>query len=564
MVLCIEPNGSPRKPWTAGPSPPERNLSSVAMTERTGAGSSRFPSVRIGAAVAVAVAIAFVAWLLIRNDDSSSTSATTTSSIGPTGVSQDRLRALAEEAGHPIYWAGPKNGMTYELTRTTNGRVFVRYLPSDVPVGIRQAEFTIVGTYPVPGALKVLQELAKKPGETTFSAPHQRLRGVRHVAPDERLRRLSGLEPADRGVRPVARARARADHVGRRGAGRLAARPARSLGLLPARPRRPLPRLRPVARAGKRRAPPATARASGRPDGRDPRRPVRDSRGCDRRARRAARGRARCGRPASERSVARAPGSVGVRCSRRRLRRVRGADRPLRRGDLRRLHQARRHRHLLRDDRPRDGARAQPRRPGSLDVRGDPGNDGFHRLPDRQPDAARDRPPAPLVRHRVALPALSHRACGAARARALRGAGAGRPLAASACARGLRRRPAGDPLRLRALGRDQGAGRRAPPRADRGAPAVDARGEQARTRRVASRRGLRCARLRSQSPGSGVARSRCARGHGRPSAPATAPAAEGERVRRGPRAARDPGPRGGGRLAAANRRLRQGDEPRRT
>jgi hypothetical protein len=142
------------------------------MTERTGAGSSRFPSVRIGAAVAVAIAIAFVAWFFIRNDDSSSTSATTTSSIGPTGVSQDRLRALAEEAGHPIYWAGPKNGMTYELTRTTNGRVFVRYLPSDVPVGIRQPEFTIVGTYPVPGALKVLQELAKKPGETTFSAPH--------------------------------------------------------------------------------------------------------------------------------------------------------------------------------------------------------------------------------------------------------------------------------------------------------------------------------------------------------------------------------------------------------
>jgi hypothetical protein len=143
------------------------------MTERTGAGSSRLPSVRIGAAVAVAIAIAFVAWFFIReNNDSSSTSATTTSSIGPTGASQDRLRALAEEAGHPIYWAGAKNGMTYELTRTTNGRVFVRYLPSEVPVGIRQAEFTIVGTYPVPSALKVLRELAKKPGETTFPAPH--------------------------------------------------------------------------------------------------------------------------------------------------------------------------------------------------------------------------------------------------------------------------------------------------------------------------------------------------------------------------------------------------------
>ena len=145
------------------------------MRERTGAGSNRLPGMRIGAAVAVAIAIAFVVWLLIRNNDSSSTSATTTSSIGPTGASQDRLRSLAEEAGHSIYWAGPKAGVTYELTRTTNERVFIRYLPSDVPVGIRQAEFTIVGTYPVPGALKVLEELGKKPGETTFSTPHNGL-----------------------------------------------------------------------------------------------------------------------------------------------------------------------------------------------------------------------------------------------------------------------------------------------------------------------------------------------------------------------------------------------------
>ena len=40
-----------------------------------------------------------------------------------------------------------------------------------MPVGIRQASYTIVGTYPVPNAYKVLQGLAKKPGESTFSAP---------------------------------------------------------------------------------------------------------------------------------------------------------------------------------------------------------------------------------------------------------------------------------------------------------------------------------------------------------------------------------------------------------
>jgi len=45
------------------------------MQERTGGGVSRLPRVRIGAAIAVAIAIAFVAWLLVRNnDDSSNTS----------------------------------------------------------------------------------------------------------------------------------------------------------------------------------------------------------------------------------------------------------------------------------------------------------------------------------------------------------------------------------------------------------------------------------------------------------------------------------------------------------
>ena len=124
--------------------------------------------------VAVAIAIAFVVWLVVRGGDSNTAAKPGTSTgqaSGPEATSADKLRALSVELGHPLYWAGPLPDRTYELTRTSDNRVFIRYLPKGVPVGIRQAAFTIVGTYPVANAYKVLQGLAKKPGETTFSAP---------------------------------------------------------------------------------------------------------------------------------------------------------------------------------------------------------------------------------------------------------------------------------------------------------------------------------------------------------------------------------------------------------
>lgn len=145
------------------------------MNERLTSPWARRPDVRVGAVVAVAIAVAFVVWLLVRGGDSNTTkpgtSTSTGQATGPAATSTDKLRALSVELGHPIYWAGAVPDSTYELTRTSDDRIFIRYLPRGVPVGIRQASYTIVGTYPVPNAYKVLQGLAKKPGESTFSAP---------------------------------------------------------------------------------------------------------------------------------------------------------------------------------------------------------------------------------------------------------------------------------------------------------------------------------------------------------------------------------------------------------
>jgi hypothetical protein len=124
--------------------------------------------IRLGAVIAVALAIGFVVWLVAIRGGGSSKS---TTSIGATAASPDRLRALAKDVGHPIYWAGPAENMTYELTKTSSGRIFVRYLPKGVPVGTSRSGYTIVGTYPVDNAYDVLNELARKSGESSFPAP---------------------------------------------------------------------------------------------------------------------------------------------------------------------------------------------------------------------------------------------------------------------------------------------------------------------------------------------------------------------------------------------------------
>jgi len=145
----------------------------MAVNERSVGPWARRPDVRIGAVLAVAVAAALVVWLVVIRDDSSgsSTQSAQVTAIPPVAASPDRLRELSVEAGRPIYWLGPRAGRTYELTRTPQDRIFVRYLPEGVAAGAREAKYTLVGTYPVDNAYDVLKELAKAGGESSFTAP---------------------------------------------------------------------------------------------------------------------------------------------------------------------------------------------------------------------------------------------------------------------------------------------------------------------------------------------------------------------------------------------------------
>ena len=134
---------------------------------------------RIGAVIAVAVAIGVVVWLLfIRGDDDGSDTGppgqivtSDVQPIGPAPASGEDLKAAAAELGHPLYWAGRHEDGDVELTVTADGRAFVRYLTDGAEAGDENANFLTVGTYQVENAEAALTEVAGREGRESFEVP---------------------------------------------------------------------------------------------------------------------------------------------------------------------------------------------------------------------------------------------------------------------------------------------------------------------------------------------------------------------------------------------------------
>jgi hypothetical protein len=138
---------------------------------------SGHPRIRLGAILALAAGAGLGAWAIVDHRDSGSTATpgpaasvatptTATASarpIAPVGLSAAGLRTLTASIHQPIYWAGPKPGFLYELTRTGTGKIFIRYLPPGTPVGSKKASYLIVATYPFKNALQALKNLAGRP-----------------------------------------------------------------------------------------------------------------------------------------------------------------------------------------------------------------------------------------------------------------------------------------------------------------------------------------------------------------------------------------------------------------
>lgn len=125
---------------------------------------------RLAALLALGTAVFLVGWLVIgRGDDD--TPAPTAASL----TSEAELRDFAASADHPVYWAGRRDGHTYELTRTSDGRVFVRYLPEGVDPGDPRPNFLTVGTYPRQNAFAELRRASNANGAVTRKLPNSGL-----------------------------------------------------------------------------------------------------------------------------------------------------------------------------------------------------------------------------------------------------------------------------------------------------------------------------------------------------------------------------------------------------
>jgi len=151
------------------PAPPEENLGPVTENAHEPASAYRTWYPRqplVVLVVAVAAAAAVVAWLVIRQDGGPSRLPAATG--GPALVSEAQLEQLASSAGHPVYWAGPKSGYSYEVTSTSNGRFYVRYLPPGVRAGDPRPNYLVVGTYAQQGAFADLKHAAKQHGSISL------------------------------------------------------------------------------------------------------------------------------------------------------------------------------------------------------------------------------------------------------------------------------------------------------------------------------------------------------------------------------------------------------------
>lgn len=112
------------------------------------------------AAVLLAIAvIALLGWLLVIRPDAS------TSMVhaggGPVAATEQQLVDLSQELHQPVYWAGSIPGTKMELTETTNGYPYVRYLTEVASIGDPSPDFLTVGTYPTVNAFRDLRNYAR-------------------------------------------------------------------------------------------------------------------------------------------------------------------------------------------------------------------------------------------------------------------------------------------------------------------------------------------------------------------------------------------------------------------
>ena len=118
------------------------------------------------ALVGILAVVGIGTWLLFRDDGNDATSV---DKAVPVAATTEELGALAADVKHPVYWAGERAGSTYELTRTRDGRIYIRYLPKGVDVGDPRPKYTTVATYPQADAYSATVAASKREGAKAYN-----------------------------------------------------------------------------------------------------------------------------------------------------------------------------------------------------------------------------------------------------------------------------------------------------------------------------------------------------------------------------------------------------------
>lgn len=137
------------------PAPPTRR------PPRDVARSRKRPPLRLIALLALAVIAGLVTWLITgRGDNKSSKSSGTAQTVS----SEKDLQKLVASLDVPVYWAGPQEGVRYELQKLSSGQIYLRYLTGKMKSG--KGTTLTVGTYPMRNAYATTLALGKKSGWT--------------------------------------------------------------------------------------------------------------------------------------------------------------------------------------------------------------------------------------------------------------------------------------------------------------------------------------------------------------------------------------------------------------
>lgn len=148
--------------------------------------TAKVRGMRPTAAIAIAIAAGFLAWLLFIRGDDDSGKAPSAAAKGPgqvTLVSSSGLVGAVAGAGYPVYWVGPQPGNRYEVTRPGEGKLQVRYIPSGESAGT-QTPYLSVSSYMQSHAYETIEKLSARHGLQGFEVAHGGIAYVDRDAPN--------------------------------------------------------------------------------------------------------------------------------------------------------------------------------------------------------------------------------------------------------------------------------------------------------------------------------------------------------------------------------------------